>query len=262
MADIAVYAIVGAFSDWSERVAHLRSPVIPLDAASTPPAPPPIPARVARSSDVQFLGPVLTEYGLRLAHYSWATRHAALWLRLCAMLDARAKNLIGCWAGLVQGQSGRENLRAVRAAVDEAGWVEERLKAAIDWCEQRNLKKMKLVRLVQVRRGRRSTATRPTHTDVPPTLLDLPFPLPLAPPSNRLAPFIPRPPPLERETPEQAEERNRPPTYTREADASNGESTLEGGFWDGELEVREYEAGLLEDDDVLELLRIQHPRMS
>lgn len=108
----------------------------------------------------------------------------------------------------------------------------------------------------------RSTIVRPTHTSIPPTLLDLPFPLPLAPPSSRLAPFIPRPPPLaDTDTPD-GDAHAGPPTYTREADGARGESTLEGGFLEGELEVIAYEAGLLEDDDVLEMLRMQHPRTS
>lgn len=307
MADIAIYALVGAVTNLQERVANLRSPIIPLSHTSVSPAPPPIPQSVSRSADAQFLEGTLTEHGLQLAHYSWATRHSALYLRQCALKDAVAKNLIGCWAGLVRGQQGRDNLRAVRLAVDEAAWVEERLQQALDWCHERNVKRMKLVRLVHVRRGKRrcvqvcrlhafqvallsdngtdpvrlllllspcvvhtpvpsqthcSSVVRPTHTEVPPSLYDLPFPLPLAPPSSRLAPLIPRPPPLLDSDAPDGPDSSGPPTYTREADPERGESTLEGGFLEGELEVMQYEAAVLDDDDVLEMLRMQHPRTS
>ncbi|GAA5849340.1 hypothetical protein JCM9279_006454 [Rhodotorula babjevae] len=256
MADIAIYALVGGITNLQERVSNFRSPVIPLSRTSTPPAPPPIPPHISRSADAQFLEGTLTEHGLELAHYSWAARHAALALRQYALKDAVQKNLIGCWAGLVRGQQGADNLRAVRLAVDEAAWVEERLQAALDWCAEQRVKKMKVSSMVQVRRGKRSTIVRPTHTSIPPTLLDLPFPLPLAPPSSRLAPFIPRPPPLlDTDTPD-GDAHAGPPTYTREADRAQGESTLEGGFLEGELEVIAYEAGLLDDDDLSEAIRL------
>ncbi|GAA6008544.1 uncharacterized protein JCM10292_007243 [Rhodotorula paludigena] len=262
MADVLLYGLAYVVTDVSQKIANLRSPIVPISVDSFANAPPPLPVHLARTDELQFLPPIVTEHSLALAHHSWATRHAAIWLKLCALNDARAKNLIGCWAGLTQGEVGRENIRQARQAVDEAAWVEERLKQALDWCDERKVRKMKLVKLVRYRKGRRSAITRPTHTDVPPTLLDLPFPIPLAPPSNRMAPFIPRPPPLERETQAEAEERNRPPTYTREADATNGESTLEGGFLSGEVDVQEYEAALMEDDDILRALQTHHPRMS
>ena len=92
MADIAIYALVGGITSLQERMSNFRSPVIPLSRTSTPPAPPPIPPHISRSADAQFLEGTLTEHGLELAHYSWATRHAALALRQYALKDAVQKS--------------------------------------------------------------------------------------------------------------------------------------------------------------------------
>jgi hypothetical protein len=55
-----------------------------------------------------------------------------------------------CWAGVVN----RDTLLATREAVVEADWVTSRLAAAIEWCEEKQLGKTKLVKMVQVRKGR------------------------------------------------------------------------------------------------------------
>ncbi|GAA5991802.1 hypothetical protein JCM11641_001761 [Rhodosporidiobolus odoratus] len=248
MADIIVYSLAYYAASAYEKVACLRSPLIPitptpytsLSIAGVDDRDPPPPLEFnsnntaaldlpAASCSAQAT-PVLTEHQLNSAHHQWSTRHAAVWLRACALIDAKSKGYPACWAGEVT----RENLRAVRAAVDEARWVEERLKKALEWCEERKIGKMKLVKLVRVRKGRRSSVTRPTHTSTPPSLLDLPFPLPDAPPSNRLVLTVPRPPPLELDVNgEEEESLTRPPLYTQEADWANGETSLEGGYWGG-----------------------------
>ncbi|BGP21037.1 hypothetical protein JCM10213_002928 [Rhodosporidiobolus nylandii] len=229
MADIIVYSLAYFAAEAYEKVACLRSPVIPVTLSSHPfLAPPPPSAEEGEAVQVQGGPEVLTEHQLRTAHYQWSTRHAATFLRACALIDAKSKGYPACWAGEVN----RENLRAVRAAVDEARWVEERLKKAIEWCEERKIGKMKLVKLVRVRKGRKSSVTRPTHTSTPPTLLDLPIPLPEAPPSNRLALTVPRPPPLAADSSSVEDGLSRPPLYTREADWEAGETSLEGGFWE------------------------------
>ncbi|GAA5875897.1 hypothetical protein JCM8547_001696 [Rhodosporidiobolus lusitaniae] len=219
MADVLVYMAVSFATDSYDKFARFRSPVIPIPSSAAPDD------LAAPSSATPR--PILTEHQLRAYHHAWATRHSAVWLRSCALLDAREKGYPACWAGDVN----RDTLRAVRAAVDEANWVEGKLKAAIDWCEQRNLSKMSVVKLVQVRRGKSRSVSRPTHSDTPPSLLDLPFPLPEAPASHRLNLTVPRPPPLEPQGHREDEERNRPPTYSRIADWENGESSLEGGFY-------------------------------
>ncbi|GAA6009958.1 hypothetical protein JCM10207_002173 [Rhodosporidiobolus poonsookiae] len=241
MADVIVYGLAFLAANAHEKFSTYRSPVIPIEATPVPSSDLSPPDALASHGPT----PILTEHQLRATHYAWSTRHSAVFLRACALLDAKAKGYPACWAGNVD----RETLRAVRGAVDEARWVEERLKKAIEWCDERKMKKMKLVKLVQIRRGRRSAVTRPTHSCTPPTLLDLPFPLPEAPPSNRLALSVPRPPPLEREGAPEYEERNRPPTYTREADVGMGEISLEGGMYDEEVlralgEADAVEAGL------------------
>lgn len=178
----------------------------------------------------------------------------------------------------------------------EADWVTSRLAAAIAWCDERKLGKMRIVHMVQVRKGRSkyvaffpllvflpllffvasspapsstsvlceweltafppscSSVTRPTHTETPPTLLDLPFPLPEAPPSHRIALTIPRPPPLEPAGHRDEEERNRPPLYTQEADFALGESSLEGGYFYDQFEAPPAEA-VVEGLDVVEYER-------
>lgn len=55
----------------------------------------------------------------------------------------------------MRGQQGADNLRAVRLAVDEAAWVEERLQSALEWCAAQHVKKMKVSSMVQARRGKR-----------------------------------------------------------------------------------------------------------
>ncbi|GAA6042734.1 hypothetical protein JCM8097_005555 [Rhodosporidiobolus ruineniae] len=246
MADVLVYALAHYAADLHDKFATYRSPVIPIPPAFDAPdvaALVPIPGSPA--------APLLTERTLQAAHFAWSTRHSAVWLRACALMDAKDKGYPACWAGEVT----RENLRAVRAAVDEAKWVESRLKSAIDWCEDRKLGKMKLVKLVRMSKGRRRTLTRPTHTDTPPTLLDLPFPLPEPPSSNRLALTVPRPPALEPLGHREDEERNRPPMYTQEADWENGESTLEGGYFLESLRVALPEEVVEEGLDVVEYER-------
>ncbi|GAA5886885.1 hypothetical protein JCM6882_009373 [Rhodosporidiobolus microsporus] len=256
MADVLVYGLAYFAATAYDKLATLRSPVIPISGEhpsldNPPTSPSPGDALVVLPPSPL---PLLTEYELRAAHYQWSTRHAAVWLRACALIDAKAKGYPACWAGDVS----RENLRAVRAAVDEAKWVETKLKEAIDWCEQRKLGKMKLVKMVRVRKDRRSSITRPTHTSTPPSLFELPIPLPEAPPSNRVALSVPRPPPLEPEGHAEAEERNRPPVYTREADWENGESTLEGGYWE-ELGLPVELRGVVEEG--LDVVQYERTRM-
>ncbi|GAA5831633.1 hypothetical protein JCM11251_000777 [Rhodosporidiobolus azoricus] len=255
MADVLVYGLAYFAATTYDRISTFRSPVIPFPADHysfhLPPTAGVSPGQEALPVVTPATAPLLTEYELRSHHYAWSTRHAAVWLRACALIDAKAKGYPACWAGDVT----RENLRAVRAAVDEAKWVENKLKEAIDWCEERKLRKMKLVKMVRVRKGQRSSITRPTHTTTPPSLLELPFPLPEAPPSNRVALSVPRPPPLEPEGHAEAEERNRPPIYTREADWENGETSLEGGFWE-ELDLPAALQGIVEEGlDVVEYER-------
>ncbi|GAA5988659.1 hypothetical protein JCM10908_003663 [Rhodotorula pacifica] len=254
MADLVIYALGCAVSNTLERVRQFRSPLIPQ--WDSPPLTTAGLVAVLLDGDS---GSVLTEHGLNVVHESWQIRHAALWLRLRALRDARQKGLIGCWAGMCTPAT----LQATKEAAEEAQWVEKHLADAVEWCQGRKVAKLPLGKMVKARRGaskRAGADIRPTYLETPPSLLDLPFPLPLAPQSSRLALIVPRPPSLHfNESQAEEEERLRPPLYTEEADLGVGESTLEGGMWHDPNESRAYEAAVYEDDDVLAMLQRHYP---
>lgn len=135
-----VYGIAWAITDFTEKISTLRSPVVPAWAT-------PCDLPVSSSDDDDDAPKVLTEHRLHLVHHSWATRHAALHLRLCCLWDAKSKGMRACWAGTVD----RETLQTTKDAVAEAKWVEDRLAQAVAWCEGRKVRKLKLVKLVKIR---------------------------------------------------------------------------------------------------------------
>ncbi|BGP58672.1 hypothetical protein JCM8202v2_006341 [Rhodotorula sphaerocarpa] len=253
--DLIVFGVGYVVSSQVEKLRQSRSPIIPK--WDSPPLTPAGLAAVLLDGDS---GPILTEHGLNMVNESWKTRLGALTLRYRALRDAKSKGQIGCWAGMCT----PETMISTRDALDEAQWVAEHLEAAVKWCQERKLRKLTLSKLVRARRGaregRNEADVRPAYLETPPALLDLPFPLPLAPQSSRLVPLIQRPPSLQMaETQAEEEERLRPPQYTEEADLLIGESTLEGGMWHDPNESRAYEAQVNEDDDVLAMLQRHYP---
>lgn len=93
MADILVYACASYAAAAYDKFSRFRSPVIPIPSSShaaLPILPPPaVPTSVSSASEPAST--VLTEHQLRAVHHAWSTRHAAVWLRACALLDAKEK---------------------------------------------------------------------------------------------------------------------------------------------------------------------------
>jgi hypothetical protein len=100
----------------------------------------------------------------------------------------------------------------------------------------------------------RRTAQRPTHRRFPPTLLDLPFPIPHAQEGNVYILSCPRPAhlqpeqrPQERDEEREAQRREAPPFYTEEADVIGGETTVERSEMTSEEEYQRALRSVLED---------------
>ncbi|GAA5920410.1 hypothetical protein JCM1841_003381 [Sporobolomyces salmonicolor] len=225
MESLLLLAIVGRGVSWDE----LRSPILPYPPlpSSSPSAPPSCHnSSAAAASSV----PPLTERTLKASHLSWLVRHRDLSARLTALESARAEGQGACWAGEVT----ERHVRSVRKAREEAEWVEQRLRAAVRWCKEQGLGKVPVKRLL---RGSKEGPLRPTHTSFPPSLLDLPFPLPSASSSNNYTLTVPRPPRFDDERTSQELERDAPPVYTVEADRARGEMSIERG-----AEMQEYGA--------------------
>ncbi|EMS21284.1 uncharacterized protein RHTO_01750 [Rhodotorula toruloides NP11] len=247
MAAILVLAALRA----GETLADLRSPLIPPPADHPAATPSPASSRPSTassaSSSLSSSRPPLTERSLRASHLAWLVRVRDLSARHLALVDARSKNWTSCWAGKVSSR----HIRAVKKAIEEAQWVEERLRLAIGWCKEKGLRKVSVKRLLggkgnHVDRGdrRNRLAYRPTHTSFPPSLLDLPYPLPLAFDANFLILTVPRPPPISRHRRAEEDEVEALPAYREEADHELGERMLERGLADvvvGGVDVEQYE---------------------
>ncbi|BGP36075.1 hypothetical protein JCM10296v2_007927 [Rhodotorula toruloides] len=223
---MAAFVVLAALRA-GETLADLRSPLIPppVDhpAAATSTASP-------ASSTLSSSRPPLTERSLRASHLAWLVRVRDLSARHLALVDARSKNWTSCWAGKVSGR----HIRAVKKAIEEAQWVEERLRLAIGWCKDKGLRKVSVKRLLggkgEIERLR--LAYRPTHTSFPPALLDLPYPLPLAFDANFLILTVPRPPAITRHRRAEEDEVVALPAYREEADHELGERMLERALAD------------------------------
>ncbi|GAA5945913.1 hypothetical protein JCM3775_004441 [Rhodotorula graminis] len=228
----------------NEGLRDLRSPVIPLpddhhdrprrsaSLSSTSRS-----TRFARQHSRSRPAP-LTERSLRASHLSWLIRLRDLKARLTALDDCRAKRLESCWAG----KATRRHIRAVRKAVDEAEWVEDKLRQAVVWCRGAGVRKAPVTSLLSV--GRNGLSARPKHNAFPPTLLELPFPLPHALEANIYFLTVPRPPPLARhdawDAERAAQSHEAPPRYDEEL--AVGETVLErGGDLDVAVALLEYE---------------------
>ncbi|GAA6001975.1 uncharacterized protein JCM10292_001778 [Rhodotorula paludigena] len=250
MAAVALSGIYALLRS-GERFADLRSPVIPRppvddsdgtlspdSAASPASSAPSSPPRSRRSSRAGLAPPPLTERGLRAHHLAWLIRLRDLRGRYVALADAKSKGHESCWAG----KATRRHLRAVRKASEEAEWVEEHLRQAVLWCRQAGVSKAPVKRLLAV--GKQGIAARPKHSTFPPSLLELPFPLPTAYEANIYFLTVPRPPPLARHEqfdPERvAQSSEAPPLYSPEA--GFGEVVLEGAeALEDATELLEYE---------------------
>lgn len=122
--------VVGA-QKLRDRVADFKSPLIPL----------PNPDVGDPSSSSTML---LTERTLYERHREWKMRCVSLWIRQTALLEAKARQFDTCWAGTVD----RKTIKATKAAIVEAKWVETRLAEALEWCEDRERRRVPLEKVV------------------------------------------------------------------------------------------------------------------
>ncbi|GAA6024778.1 hypothetical protein JCM10207_005583 [Rhodosporidiobolus poonsookiae] len=258
MASVSVLSAVYGLLRSREPIASVRSPVLlppPATAfadARTPDSvgstTPPLVFPLSRSRHEQA---PLTEHTLRASHLAWLIRFRDLGARFVALNAAKEQGLDSCWAG----KTTRAHIRSVQRAADEAKWVEERLRAAVVWCRRRGLRKLPVRVLVGVgARKQGQPLVRPVHSDFPPTLLDLPYPLPIAQEANIYALSVHRPPalnsrryhhrPQERDEEREAQSRDAPPLYREEADEAAGERTLDRAEIEGEGGELEYARAL------------------
>ncbi|BGP58614.1 hypothetical protein JCM8202_001916 [Rhodotorula sphaerocarpa] len=222
-----------------ETLADLRSPILPV------PEDHPHVSRRQTAAEAAIVQPralrvarprPLTERSLRAYHLAWLVRQRDLRSRHVALCDARDKGWPSCWAG----KATSRHIRAVSRALDEAEWVEEKLRKGVQWCRAAAVPKAPVKTLLKS--GKKSPVSRPTHADFPPSLLDLPYPLPFALEANIYFLTVPRPPSLTRRDEEgEAQRRDAPPAYREVVDCELGEIVLEVGEMDNDIHVRAYE---------------------
>ena len=143
--DLLVVGVGIAAQRIKDKVAEFKSPIIPLVVH---------PLDDGQQSLVIVEGgetPLLTERTLDERHREWKMRAVSLWIRQTALIEAKARNFDQCWAGPVT----RRTIKATKAAIVEAKWVERRLAEALEWCEEKEKtgKPLKKV-IVQSKSGR------------------------------------------------------------------------------------------------------------
>ena len=152
--DLIILGVGFAVQKARDKVSDFRSPIIPFPPNALELTPSTdsrdltiarIPSRTADSNAI------LTERVILERHKEWKMRAVSLWIRQTALIDAKARNFDSCWAGAVT----RTNLRRTKEAIKEAKWVESRLAEALEWCEERNVKKMPLKKIVVLSKGGR-----------------------------------------------------------------------------------------------------------
>ncbi|GAA5957295.1 hypothetical protein JCM8115_006947 [Rhodotorula mucilaginosa] len=240
MGSILLATLLGS----GETLADLRSPILPVPEDHPHLFTEPTPYERRTSALVERDGDAcrsrkplpLTERSLRAYHLSWLIRQRDLRSRHLALCDARDKGWPSCWAG----KATSRHIRAVARALDEAEWVEDKLRKALGWCRAAAVPKARVKTLLKS--GKKSHVVRPSHTEFPPSLLDLPYPLPVALEANIYFLTVPRPPTLTRRDEErEAQLRDAPPAYCEEVDLLSGETVLEVGANDADIDVRAYE---------------------
>ncbi|GAA5898404.1 uncharacterized protein JCM6883_001013 [Sporobolomyces salmoneus] len=213
----------------SNDLNHSISPLSRSSSFVTPASPIRPTPRTRSHSHTPQIAPLLTEHKLKELHIAWKIRYQSLYLRLATLLDAMRRGLRNSWAGRVSWDRCDE----VRLAIIEAEFVMGRLSEAVQWCEEKGLRKLPLVSLVKGKRRR--SVSRATHSSSPPSLAHLPYPLPEAPPaiSTRLTVALPswvfRP---EQTRPDSSMQL--PPEYTPHHDPFKGERLIERARWEDE----------------------------
>lgn len=254
-----------------EPLASQRLPVFVPPATDLPPA---FEAVIGTSSPLSprpVAAIPLTEVTLRQHYLCWLLRLRQLDARLHALSCAADQGLPSCWAG----KTTAGHLRSVQRAVEEAKWVEGRLRLAVIFVKEEQIKKLPLRTLAAGARKKgcalflplpfsSSLGTyllaplsrptlRPTHARFPPTLLDLPFPIPDAKEGNIYVLTCRRPAeehdqrPQERDEEREAQRREAPPYYTEEADVFGGETTMERSEMTSEEEYARALMSVMED---------------
>ncbi|GAA5889865.1 hypothetical protein JCM6882_004345 [Rhodosporidiobolus microsporus] len=262
MATVTVLSAMYGLLRSKESISSVRSPVLipptvddpegPPSAAIATSSPPPLFPLPSRREQAP-----LTEHALREAWESWLCRLRDLSERNAGLLSAKSNGLDSCWAG----KTTDSHIQSVQRAADEAKWVEEKLRLAVVFCRREGVRKVPMKTVFGV--GMRRTGTvplRPAHSRFPPSLLDLPYPLPIAQEANIYKLVVELPPaifsaryqrrPQERDEEREAQGRDAPPMYTEEADICAGERMVERSDLTGEGGEEEYSralAGLLDE---------------
>ncbi|GAA5982070.1 hypothetical protein JCM11641_004315 [Rhodosporidiobolus odoratus] len=198
------------------------------------------------------------QHALQALHLNWHLRLRSLSDRVIALLSAKAAGEASCWAG----KATENHIRTVQRAADEAKFVEERLRKAVRWCRREKVGKVPVKGLIKAAAGARKkhgrnspSSLRPVHSTFPPSLLDLPYPLPqaqepnlytLSLPSFSMTPFPETPRrrrPQERDEEREAQQGEALPVYRALADEQAGERTVQraemGGVGGEEQYARE-----------------------
>ncbi|ORY57674.1 hypothetical protein BCR35DRAFT_309568 [Leucosporidium creatinivorum] len=198
MAGVLVWIVAAGVESVHEKLQARRSPLLPV----------PTIVEEGGSSEALSATPSATTFtvrDLKIITREWQHRSIALSAKVRGLEICRREGWPLCWAGRV------EELPAVRRARDEALWVAEKLESAVQWTKDQKVQKRAYLALP------RSSKPRPSHSAFPPSLVDLPWPLPLAPELHRYHLTVPRPVFVA------------PPPYTEDVNQENGESSVMSG---------------------------------
>ena len=149
MGSILLATLLGS----GETLADLRSPILPVPEDHPHLFTEPTPYERRASALVERDGDAcrsrkplpLTERSLRAYHLSWLIRQRDLRSRHLALCDARDKGWPSCWAG----KATSRHIRAVARALDEAEWVEDKLRKALGWCRAAAVPKARVKTLLK-----------------------------------------------------------------------------------------------------------------
>ncbi|SCZ89321.1 BZ3500_MvSof-1268-A1-R1_Chr1-1g01105 [Microbotryum saponariae] len=145
---------------------------------------------------------------------SWKYRDDMLLSKQNGLEYAIAHGWDVCWAGRTS------EFSTVRRARSESRFVVDQLALAIAWCRSQQVPKTSLVSTLEPRSKIRRQ-TRSAHSSCPPSLLELPWPIPEPPGEREYGSVIERAPRFTREGPEAL------PLYSPAVDQERGERRLE-----------------------------------
>ncbi|SCV71456.1 BQ2448_3044 [Microbotryum intermedium] len=155
-----------------------------------------------------------TERQLKGLYRCWKHRADMLWSKQKGLEYAIARGWDVCWAGRAT------EFSTIRRARSEAQFIVDQLALAIAWCRSQQVPKTSFVSSLEPRAKKRRHS-RSAHAICPPSLLELPWPLPLPPGEREYGAVIERVPRFTTESGEAL------PTYSPALDEDRGEQRLE-----------------------------------